>query len=268
MANVDRSIVGELINFRGMVYAPQDERGVVLLFGKVADDLNMYIEEIRPEAPGAIVRRYTGSGWERVRVEFAYNSSQIRQRNAADNCDLIVCWEHDWADCPLDVVELQDRIKEMENWPIHRPEEPTDRGEVIELDEWFNEQRVTEGARDLFDALVDHVKSIDEACFYRVGNAVITFYSPQRAFVHVYPRQNVLRLVLFTRGEALGDVQPISRRGPGRKWGAYSVSDQNELLEAFPWVEESYRRLTVAAGRNEQTGWQPAPEEVAEEVEV
>ncbi len=53
MANAERSIVNELINFRGLVYAPLDKSGVMLLFGKVAEDLNMYVEEVRAEVPAA-----------------------------------------------------------------------------------------------------------------------------------------------------------------------------------------------------------------------
>ena len=37
----DQSVVGDLINFRGLVYSPVNENGVVLLFGKIAQDLNM-----------------------------------------------------------------------------------------------------------------------------------------------------------------------------------------------------------------------------------
>ena len=48
MSLEDDSIVGDLINFRGLVYAPLNENGVVFLFGKVMEDLNMYIEEIKP----------------------------------------------------------------------------------------------------------------------------------------------------------------------------------------------------------------------------
>ena len=43
-----KSIVGDLINFRGLVYAPLNENGVVYLFGKVTEDLHMYVEEIKP----------------------------------------------------------------------------------------------------------------------------------------------------------------------------------------------------------------------------
>ena len=79
MANVERSIVGDLINFRGLVYAPQTESAVLFLFGKVAEDLNMFVEEMRPEAPDAIVRRFTGKGWERLRVEFEQRSSDFQR---------------------------------------------------------------------------------------------------------------------------------------------------------------------------------------------
>jgi len=265
MANVERSVVSDLINFRGMLYAPQNESGVVFLFGKVAEDLNMYVEEIRPEPPDAIVRRFTGKGWERLRVEFEYRSSQARQRTQdPDYCDMIVCWEHDWADCPLEVIELRDRIREIENRPIHRPDEPQDGERVNDLNDWFAEHRVPEKTRGLFQALVEHVESINETCFYRVGKTVISFHSPQRTFLYVHPRQNVLKLVLFTGGEPLGDVQQAQHRGAGQKWGSLSVEDQDQLLEAFPWVEESYRRVSAAITRNERMGWRAAPEETME----
>ena len=38
------SVVGDLINFRGLVYSPLNENGVIFLFGKVMEDLNMYVE--------------------------------------------------------------------------------------------------------------------------------------------------------------------------------------------------------------------------------
>lgn len=268
MANVERSIVGDLINFRGMLYAPMSESGVVYLFGKMADDLNMYIEEIRPEAPDAIARRFTGKGWERLRVEFEFRSSQYRLRgHDADDCDLIVCWEHDWTDCPVEVLELRDRIRELENWPIRKPSEPADSERTHDLDDWFAEHKVSDRTRSLFQALAEHVQAIDETCFYRVGKTVISFYSPQRTFLYVHPRQNVLRMVLFTGGEPLENVQQTERRGAAQKWGVLSVADQDELLEAFPAVEESYKRINAAMERNERTGWH-AVEEVTEEAEV
>jgi hypothetical protein len=269
MATVERSIVGELINFRGLLYAPLNESGVFGLFGKVAEDLNMYIEEIRPEAPDAIVRRFTGKGWERVRVEFEYRSSEFRQRGEdSDRCDMIVCWEHDWADCPVEVVELRDRIRELENHPIRRPDEPVDGPDVQDLDDWFAAHETPDRTRALFTALVEHVQSVDETCFYQVGKDVISFFSPQRAFLRVYPRQNMLILALFIGDEPLGDVEPMERRGPGRKWGWLSVADQDRLLEILSWVEESHKRMAAAGRKNERTAWQPNPDKAIQAIAV
>ena len=264
MANVERSIVSELINFRGMVYAPQTESGVLYLFGKVAEDLNMYIEELRPEAPDAIARRFTGKGWERLRVEFEHRSSDFKQSGRdAEACDLIVCWEHDWPTCPLEVIELRDRIREMDNHPIRRPDVMADGEDGEALDEWFAEHGVQDRVRGLFQLMAEHIKSVDETCFYKINKRTIAFYSPERTFLHVHPRQNVLRIALFTGGEALAGVEPS-----GQKWGTLSVADEDQLQEALLSVEEAHKRINAAIQRNERTGWQAKLEEPAEETEA
>jgi hypothetical protein len=68
----EKSIAGDLINFRGLVYALINENGVIFFFGKVVDDLNMNIEEIKPGFHDCIGRRFIGKGWERVAIEFEY----------------------------------------------------------------------------------------------------------------------------------------------------------------------------------------------------
>jgi len=268
MANVERSIVSELINFRGMVYAPQTESGVLYLFGKVAEDLNMYIEELRPEAPDAIARRFTGKGWERLRVEFEQRSSDFKQSGRdAEACDLIICWEHDWPTCPLEVIELRDRIREMDNCPIRRPDMAADSEDGEALDEWFAEHGVQDRVRGLFQLMAEHVKSVDDTCFYKVNKTAISFYSPERTFIHVQPRQNSLRLALFTGGEVLAGVQQMENRNSGQKWGSLSVADEDQLQEALLSVEEAHKRINGAIKRNERTGWHAKVEESTEEVE-
>ena len=124
-----RSVVGDLINFRGIVYAPVNENGVIFLFGKVAEDLNMYIEEIKPGFPDCVGRRFVGKGWERVSIEFEFLSSNFKQHgHNKDDCDLIVCWEHDWQDCPIEVIELKSEIMNLETHPVQRPG-ATEKGE-------------------------------------------------------------------------------------------------------------------------------------------
>ena len=110
------SVVGEAINFRGLVYGPINEQGVIFLFSKVSKDLNMEIEEIKTGFPDAIGRVKTSRGYARRRIEFEYRSSEFKKHcHPIDECDMIICWEHDWADCPpkLEVIELKSAIKEL-----------------------------------------------------------------------------------------------------------------------------------------------------------
>jgi hypothetical protein len=49
--------------------------------------------------------------WQSVRIEFEFCSSNFREHgHDPAGCDLIVCWEHDWPDCPLEVIELRSII--------------------------------------------------------------------------------------------------------------------------------------------------------------
>ncbi len=268
MANLERSVVGDLISFRGMLYAPQTESGVLYLFGKVAEDLNMFIEEVRPEAPDAIARRFTGKGWERLRVEFEYRSSDFKQSGRdADGCDLIICWEHDWPTCPLEVIELRDRIREMENHPVRRPDMALEGEDGEALDEWFAQLGVQDRVRGLFHLMAEHVRSVDDACFYKVNKASISFYSPERMFLSVHPRQNSLQLSLFTGGESLPGVQQVENRNSGQKWGPVSVADEDQLQETLQAIEEAHKRINAAIKRNERTGWHAQLDESAQEVE-
>jgi hypothetical protein len=110
----EADVVGEPINFRGMVYAPLNEAGVILLFARVMDDLGIIYESSPPRFPDMIGRRRVGGRWQRVRIEFEYKSSNFKEHgHDASKCDIIVCWEHDWPDCPIEVIELRDVIRKL-----------------------------------------------------------------------------------------------------------------------------------------------------------
>ena len=99
---------GCTIDFRGLRYAPTNELGVVLLFGKLAEELGIVVEGVQNGFPDcdAKLKRSDGS-YEGVRIEFEYNSQSFERHGHNPNeCDLIVCWIHDWSDCPLEVIEL------------------------------------------------------------------------------------------------------------------------------------------------------------------
>ena len=105
-----RSIVGDPINVQGLTYGPLNENGVIFLFSKLHSRLSppIVIEAIQPWFPDAKGRRKTERGWEDLWIEFKYRSSGAKiYRNLAEQCDVIVCWEHDWKECPIEVIELK-----------------------------------------------------------------------------------------------------------------------------------------------------------------
>jgi len=54
--------------------------------------------------------------WQRVRIEFEYESRSFRDHgHPVDRCDVIVCWRHNWSDCPahIEVVELSEVIEQL-----------------------------------------------------------------------------------------------------------------------------------------------------------
>lgn len=114
-ASASAIIYGELINFRGLQHAPVNEQGVVYLFGMVSFDLGFLIEAVQsgfPDCQGK--RRIKGNRWVPVRIEFEYRSRTFREHAHDPNgCDVIVCWEHNWPECPLEVIELKTMLKEL-----------------------------------------------------------------------------------------------------------------------------------------------------------
>jgi len=117
----DVSQVGEVINFRGLIFAPINEQGVVFLFSKITEDIGILIEEIRLRFPDAVCRRFNGHAWVRETIEFEFKSSgYIKGRKPHPTekdkaANIIVCWEHDWEECPkyIEVIELKQLIKEL-----------------------------------------------------------------------------------------------------------------------------------------------------------
>jgi hypothetical protein len=109
------SIVGDVINFRGFVYGPVNEMGVVGLFAKISEDLGFIIEEIRAAYPDCIARRKVDRGWERVGIELEYRSSNFKLHgHDPKGCDLIVCWDHDWDTCPVPVLSLKQYLADAQ----------------------------------------------------------------------------------------------------------------------------------------------------------
>ena len=112
-----RATYGSPTNFRGLLHEPMNEQGVVLLFGMLAKDLGYMIEAVQTGFPDCeAMRQIAPERWQRVHIEFEFESRNFRDHgHPASGCDVIVCWRHNWDDCPegIEVVELSSIIKSL-----------------------------------------------------------------------------------------------------------------------------------------------------------
>ena len=113
----DRCAYGNPIDFPGLRHEPVNEQGVVLLFGMLAQDLGYVIEAAQHGFPDCEAKRRIGpERWQRVRIEFEFESRNFWEHgHPASGCDVIVCWRHNWKECPeqIEVVELSSVIKSL-----------------------------------------------------------------------------------------------------------------------------------------------------------
>lgn len=113
----DRPTYGNPIDFRGLRHEPVNEQGVVFLFGMVARELGYHVEAVQTGYPDCEAKRQVDAGkWQRVRIEFEFESRNFRDHgHPPDGCDVIVCWRHNWPDCPphLEVLELSAVIQTL-----------------------------------------------------------------------------------------------------------------------------------------------------------
>lgn len=106
---VQGNIYGDFINFRGLQHAPVNEQGVVFLFGMICRELGYVVEIVKPGFPDCEAKRQVRPGiWQRIRIEFEFRSRNFRAHgHDPDQCDLIVCWEDNWPDSLIEVLELK-----------------------------------------------------------------------------------------------------------------------------------------------------------------
>jgi hypothetical protein len=115
----DRVTYRNPLDFPWLRHEPVNEQGVVLLFGMLAKELGYMIEAAQHGFPDCEAKRQIAPGrWQRVRIEFEFESRNFRDHgHPSAGCDVIVCWRHNWVDCPenMEVVELSRVIKSLAN---------------------------------------------------------------------------------------------------------------------------------------------------------
>ncbi len=113
-----RTVYGPLLRIAvpGLAHEPMDELGVVYVFGMVAHKLGFTVLRTQSTFPDCEALREIQPGrWQRVRIEFEYESRNfVKHGHNKNECDLIVCWRHNWLECPkeLEIVELRKVLRE------------------------------------------------------------------------------------------------------------------------------------------------------------
>ncbi len=253
----DKSIVGDLINFRGLVYSPVNENGVVFLFGRVVDDLHMYIEEVKPGFPDCVARRFTGKGWERILIEFEYLSSNFKQHgHDPEGCDIIVCWEHDWKACPIEVIELKAEIQSMKNAPIQHPKTSVELGLDGEeaLQHLFEIKHIPPKVQDWYRKLEKALTDWNEEIWTNIGNVFIGVYSPEKAFASIKLNPASITLDYFSRANPLPGTR-VANAKMSPRWATFSIKQEDQITKATDILKESHARLKAAMKDGEPTAY-------------
>jgi len=100
-----------------MCFAPTNEMGVVALFAAEAKRLGFKILRLQTECPDCEAMIEVAPGrWQRIRIEFEFESRNfLEHRHRLDACDMIVCWENNWQNCPVPVLELKSVLSQNQN---------------------------------------------------------------------------------------------------------------------------------------------------------
>jgi hypothetical protein len=114
---LDRPMLGPPTRPCGLAYEPVNEMGVMALFCMLSRQLGFVIESVQSAFPDCEAKMEVEPGrWQHFRIEFEYESRNFKDhRHDAEKCDLIVCWRHNWKDCPpnLQVLELSKVMRQL-----------------------------------------------------------------------------------------------------------------------------------------------------------
>jgi hypothetical protein len=113
----DRPLLGAPMDLPGFLFEPTNEMGVVLLFGMLFWRLGFIIESAQIGYPDCRAKLEVEPGrWQDVGIEFElYSRHFLAHRHDPRRADFIVCWIHDWKNCPpnLQVIELREVVRRL-----------------------------------------------------------------------------------------------------------------------------------------------------------
>jgi hypothetical protein len=229
------SVVGDPLSDPGFRFAPTNAKGVLLLFVRKIEEFHMYVEEVPEEFPDCYVRQRIEGGWKRLAVVSAFHSSALRTRGPAlSGYDLVVCWEHDWPDCPLEVIKLRTVRLEATSAPAHAGERQRLGGyltrQPAHLQRVF--RRLDQGIR----ALTPHI--LTKTTRGRKGAGGVSYYAPELRFcvIDFLRTGRGMTFSVFTGDQRWEGVKP-SLSAP---WGFCAIHTEADLPKALALAKAAY----------------------------
>ena len=112
----DRPTYGPPLMPVALAHGPTNEQGVLFLFGAIAEDLGFVVTRVQIAFPDCEAMREVAPGvWQRVDIELEqYSRNFVSHMHDPNKCDLIVCWENNWPECPLEVIELKTEFERLQ----------------------------------------------------------------------------------------------------------------------------------------------------------
>ncbi len=102
----------ERTEITGFPYAPQDELGVVALFGILCAQGNIEWEIVELRGgKGIDATCYDHKTGQHITVELKKTLSRGSWNHKIEEVDYVVCWENRWPDFPKPVITLRDLVK-------------------------------------------------------------------------------------------------------------------------------------------------------------
>lgn len=87
------------------MFEPKNEQGVIVAFSSQALLYGWEFVSVGTSFPDSLLY-YQGEEW---RTEFEYAASNfLAHKHDHRECDLLICWENDYPDCPFPVISLRD----------------------------------------------------------------------------------------------------------------------------------------------------------------
>jgi len=259
-----RTEVGSPLHFRGMVYMPINEQGVVYLFGLVSEDLNIRVESVQQGYPDCTGIRFLGKGrWERVRIEFEYKSGNFfspQHNHDPKGCDIIVCWEDNLnqeqreilAKENVEVIALKDRLKtdEIPDKILTDPELTSKK--EFDIEYHYEEKGVTDRIKVIFEHLDEEIKKINQEIWKKYSKTTITYYSPEKVFIGVHLRKNSIAIEVYTNTQNLEGFENIPNH---ENWGRTTIHNEEELQKIVLSLRNSFEIMKKAEDDGINTGW-------------